>query len=195
MRKCWAHCPEVRPSFRVLKEQLISVSQGLINDWLNLLRCMRLSSPSYRSIRSTAKSSPSSERSTSATLPASSNLSYNSATLPSRKTRAPASPPPSTIDFSRHLSSIMCKSKGEVSSSPSTPGHQASQHKPSSSSTNNVCDVCSSYGQPWIEICKAIRATKGKWVKTRVYARAHARVCVCVHEIEFTPLCITAFTH
>ncbi|KAL6440351.1 hypothetical protein ACFW04_003122 [Cataglyphis niger] len=32
MRKCWAHCPEVRPSFRVLKEQLISVSQGLVND-------------------------------------------------------------------------------------------------------------------------------------------------------------------
>nr|XP_050854730.1 tyrosine-protein kinase Btk29A isoform X2 [Vespula vulgaris] len=32
MRKCWAHCPEVRPSFRVLKEQLISVSQGLLND-------------------------------------------------------------------------------------------------------------------------------------------------------------------
>ncbi|XP_011299224.1 tyrosine-protein kinase Btk29A isoform X1 [Fopius arisanus] len=32
MRKCWAHCPEVRPSFRILKEQLINVSQGLIND-------------------------------------------------------------------------------------------------------------------------------------------------------------------
>lgn len=32
MRKCWAHCPEVRPSFRVLKDQLISVSQGLVND-------------------------------------------------------------------------------------------------------------------------------------------------------------------
>ncbi|XP_008203443.1 tyrosine-protein kinase Btk29A isoform X1 [Nasonia vitripennis] len=32
MRKCWAHCPEVRPSFRVLKEQLINVSQGLLND-------------------------------------------------------------------------------------------------------------------------------------------------------------------
>lgn len=32
MRKCWAHSPEVRPSFRVLKEQLISVSQGLVND-------------------------------------------------------------------------------------------------------------------------------------------------------------------
>ncbi|XP_072753576.1 tyrosine-protein kinase Btk isoform X2 [Anoplolepis gracilipes] len=32
MRKCWAHCPEVRPSFRVLKEQLITVSQGLVND-------------------------------------------------------------------------------------------------------------------------------------------------------------------
>lgn len=168
MRKCWAHSPEVRPSFRVLKEQLISVSQGLINDWLNLLRCMRLSSPSYRSIRSTTKSSPSSERSPSTSLP-SSNLPYNSATLPSRKTRAPASPPPSTIDFPRRFSSTTCKSKREGSSSPSTPGHQASQQKPSSSSTNNVCDVCSSYGHPWIEICKAIRATKGKWVK---------RVCV-----------------
>ncbi|KAK0183094.1 hypothetical protein PV327_001166 [Microctonus hyperodae] len=32
MRKCWAHCPEVRPSFRVLKEQLFVVNQGLIND-------------------------------------------------------------------------------------------------------------------------------------------------------------------
>ncbi|XP_057339629.1 tyrosine-protein kinase Btk29A isoform X2 [Microplitis mediator] len=32
MRKCWAHCPEVRPSFRVLKEQLINVNQGLVND-------------------------------------------------------------------------------------------------------------------------------------------------------------------
>lgn len=32
MRKCWAQSPEVRPSFRVLKEQLISVSQGLVND-------------------------------------------------------------------------------------------------------------------------------------------------------------------
>ncbi|XP_043269170.1 tyrosine-protein kinase Btk29A isoform X1 [Venturia canescens] len=32
MKKCWAHSPEVRPSFRVLKEQLINVSQGLLND-------------------------------------------------------------------------------------------------------------------------------------------------------------------
>lgn len=180
MRKCWAHCPEVRPSFRVLKEQLISVSQGLVNDWLNLLRCMRLSSPSCRTIRPTAKSSPSSERSSSTGLP-SSNLSYNSATLPSsRKIRAPASPPsPSTIDFTRRFSSITCKSKGEGSSSPNTPGHQASQQKPSSSSTNNVCDVCSSYGHPWIEICKAIRATKGKWVNV------YARVCNWVYTILY----------
>lgn len=32
MRICWAHNPEVRPSFRVLKDQLINVSQGLLND-------------------------------------------------------------------------------------------------------------------------------------------------------------------
>ncbi|XP_015592435.1 tyrosine-protein kinase Btk29A isoform X2 [Cephus cinctus] len=32
MRKCWAHGPEDRPSFRILKEQLINVSQGLLND-------------------------------------------------------------------------------------------------------------------------------------------------------------------
>lgn len=32
MRKCWNHCPEDRPSFRTLKEQLLSVSQGLLAD-------------------------------------------------------------------------------------------------------------------------------------------------------------------
>ncbi|XP_033218035.1 tyrosine-protein kinase Btk29A isoform X1 [Belonocnema kinseyi] len=32
MRICWAHSPEVRPSFRLLKDQLINVSQGLLND-------------------------------------------------------------------------------------------------------------------------------------------------------------------
>ena len=156
MRKCWAHCPEVRPSFRVLKDQLISVSQGLLNDWLNLLRCMRLSSPSSRSIQ--AAKSPSLERSPSILPSSNSSSSYNSATLPSsRKTRAPASLPPS-VDF-LHLSSSTCKLKKEGSSSPSTPGHQPSQP---SSSSSNVCDICSSYGHPWIEICKAIRATKGK---------------------------------
>jgi len=123
---------------------------------------MRLSSPSCRSIRSTAKSSPSSERSPSAASPSSNNLPYNSATLPSRKTRAPASPPPLTIDFPHHFSSATCKSKGKGFLSPSIPGHQTSQQQPSSSSISNVCDVCSSYGHPWIEICKAIRATKDK---------------------------------
>lgn len=29
MKKCWAHSPEDRPSFRNLKEQLILVAQGL----------------------------------------------------------------------------------------------------------------------------------------------------------------------
>ncbi|RZF38658.1 hypothetical protein LSTR_LSTR003464 [Laodelphax striatellus] len=32
MRKCWCHCPEDRPSFRALKEQLSVVSQGLLAD-------------------------------------------------------------------------------------------------------------------------------------------------------------------
>lgn len=32
MRKCWSHSPEDRPSFRVLKEQLVNVSQGLLVD-------------------------------------------------------------------------------------------------------------------------------------------------------------------
>ncbi|XP_025831328.1 tyrosine-protein kinase Btk29A isoform X2 [Agrilus planipennis] len=32
MRKCWSPVPENRPSFRVLKEQLISVAQGLLVD-------------------------------------------------------------------------------------------------------------------------------------------------------------------
>ncbi|KAE8737137.1 hypothetical protein FOCC_FOCC017400 [Frankliniella occidentalis] len=32
MRKCWCHCPEDRPSFRILKDQLIAVSQGLLAD-------------------------------------------------------------------------------------------------------------------------------------------------------------------
>ena len=156
MKKCWAHGPEVRPSFRVLKEQLINVSQGLLNDWLNLLRCLRLSSPTGRSLL--APKSPSLDRSPSI-IPSLSS-SYNSATLPaSHKIRGPASLP-SSVDF-LHLSSSSCKLKREGSSSPSTPGHLASQ--PSSSSTN-VCEICSSYGHPWIDICNAIRATKGKWL-------------------------------
>ncbi|XP_065342828.1 tyrosine-protein kinase Btk isoform X3 [Cloeon dipterum] len=32
MRKCWSHSPEDRPSFRVLKEQLVNVSKGLLAD-------------------------------------------------------------------------------------------------------------------------------------------------------------------
>lgn len=161
MRKCWAHCPEVRPSFRVLKEQLISVSQGLLNDWLNLLRCMRLSSPSGRSIQYIK--SPSSLEQQSTSVLASSNSSCNSATLPSsHKTRASASLP-SSVNF-LHLSSSISSSsssrpKEEESSSQGTTHHLASQP---SASSSNVCDICSSYGHPWIELCKAIRATKDK---------------------------------
>ncbi|CAD1476657.1 unnamed protein product, partial [Heterotrigona itama] len=110
------------------------------------------------SLYTKATKSPSLERSPSILPSSNSSSSYNSATLPSsRKTRAPASLPPS-VDF-LHLSSSTCKLKKEGSSSPSTPGHQPSQP---SSSSSNVCDICSSYGHPWIEICKAIRATKGK---------------------------------
>ena len=29
MKKCWCHGPEDRPSFRVLKDQLAQVAQGL----------------------------------------------------------------------------------------------------------------------------------------------------------------------
>lgn len=32
MRQCWCHCPEDRPSFRSLKDQLVAVSQGLLAD-------------------------------------------------------------------------------------------------------------------------------------------------------------------
>ncbi|CAH1115615.1 unnamed protein product [Psylliodes chrysocephalus] len=32
MRKCWAHLPENRPSFKVLKETLVNVSQGILVD-------------------------------------------------------------------------------------------------------------------------------------------------------------------
>lgn len=36
MRKCWCHTPEERPSFRVLKDLLTSIAQGLANDWLGV---------------------------------------------------------------------------------------------------------------------------------------------------------------
>lgn len=32
MRKCWCHTPEERPSFRVLKDLLTCIAQGLAND-------------------------------------------------------------------------------------------------------------------------------------------------------------------
>ncbi|XP_060531106.1 tyrosine-protein kinase Btk-like isoform X2 [Cylas formicarius] len=32
MRKCWAHLPENRPSFRILKDTLLNVSQGILVD-------------------------------------------------------------------------------------------------------------------------------------------------------------------
>ncbi|KAK0086898.1 hypothetical protein PV325_002237 [Microctonus aethiopoides] len=131
MRKCWAHCPEVRPSFRVLKEQLfISPSLGR--------------SPSI--------------------VPSISS-SYNSSTLPMPpKIREPASLPTS-IDF-LHLSSPSTMSsklvkKDESKMSPSNTGAPLAS-QPSSSSSPSVCEICSMYGHPWIEICNAIRATKGK---------------------------------
>ena len=229
MRKCWAHCPEVRPSFRVLKEQLINVSQGLLNDWLSLLRCLRFSSPSSagsgRSISSSttasiqvqAPRSPFLERTslTASSHPASSNnsSSYNSATLPaSHRVRSNASLPSAAelIQLSSTLCRATTKKRGSrdssrehdkmivatseagkiaqpppttatlistkresAASSAASPArhddlsqqHQQQQqhHGTTTSSSPSVCDICSSYGHPWIEICKAIRATKGKW--------------------------------
>lgn len=29
MKKCWSHSPEDRPGFRILKDQLAAVAQGL----------------------------------------------------------------------------------------------------------------------------------------------------------------------
>ncbi|KAF7397640.1 hypothetical protein HZH68_008862 [Vespula germanica] len=116
---------------------------------------MRLSSPSGRSIQY-IKSPSSLEQSTS--VLASSNSSCNSSTLPSsHKTRAPASLP-SSVNF-LHQSSTISRPEEEESSSQSTTHHLASQP---SASSSNVCDICSSYGHPWIELCKAIRATKDK---------------------------------
>ncbi|CAD6237672.1 GSCOCG00008294001-RA-CDS, partial [Cotesia congregata] len=84
--------------------------------------------------------------------------SYNSATLPTpRKIREPASLPTS-IDF-LHLSKITKRDESTSSPNRTTAGQVASQP---SSSTSNVCEICSMYGHPWIEICNAIRATKGQ---------------------------------
>lgn len=55
MRKCWAHLPENRPSFKVLKETLVNVSQGILVDWLAKLVCECVShSPSSSSGVSTS---------------------------------------------------------------------------------------------------------------------------------------------
>lgn len=80
------------------------------------------------------------------------------------KIREPASLPTS-IDF-LHLSSPSTMSsklikKDESKTSPSNTGAPLAS-QPSSSSSPSVCEICSMYGHPWIEICNAIRATKGK---------------------------------
>lgn len=222
MRKCWAHCPEVRPSFRNLKEQLVNVNQGLLNDWLSLLRCLRFSSPSSAGsgrntlttttaslLQSSIPRSPFLERSLIPNTPAlSSNnsttsSSYNSATLPaSHRHRSNVSLPSATELL--QLSSTLCRSSfkrlssrdssreydrdkiiegskkrdSSLSSASSSrllnddededgddeedfsEHHEKSHH---STTTPDVCDICSSYGSPWIEICKAIRASKSKY--------------------------------
>lgn len=183
MRICWAHNPEVRPSFRVLKDQLINVSQGLLNDWLSLLHCLRLSSsPSGRSIGiqrspllqidelllpTSALASRSSSTFSSATLPASLRVRNNKKYLPS-------------VEELRNLTLTLKNSQKEEAaaaaavtaltttsssdrvslSSSSTVGCQSSSQATSSNSPK-VCDICSSYGRTWIEICKIIRAAKG----------------------------------
>ena len=160
MRNCWAHSPEVRPSFRVLKDQLISVSQGLLNDWLSLLHCLRLSSPSGRSIgisRSPLLSefpstaSRASGTFSSATLPASLRVRSNKRYLPSVEELQKLS---LSLKDSQEASS---SDRVSVSSS-STVGFHGNQ--PSSSNSPKVCDICNSYGRTWIEICKIIRSAK-----------------------------------
>lgn len=228
MRKCWAHSPEVRPSFRNLKEQLVNVNQGLLNDWLSLLRCLRFSSPSSagsgrNTLTTTTASihqssiprSPFFERSLiPSTLALSSNnstisSSYNSATLPaSHRHRSNVSLPSATellqlsstlcrssfkrgssrdssrdYDRDKLIESLLSGSKKRDSSLSSASSsrllddddaddddehdeedfgeHHEKSHHISMSQDN--CDICSSYGSPWIEICKAIRASKGKY--------------------------------
>lgn len=246
MRKCWAHCPEVRPSFRVLKEQLINVSQGLLNDWLSLLRCLRFSSPTERPMQVIeAPRSPFLERFLSSSAPSSNASSYNSSTLPMPKKhrhRTDLLQLSSTLKHHKSKNNHRKNSDGVVvlgsngtsanrhrhHRQPSVRHHKSrarreqenddlfddandededhhhrllqrhhhsfhhhysTKHKRISSvspvlrhsdeedddddedlkfpllSVNDaqpgVCDVCSSYGHPWIEICKAIRATRG----------------------------------
>lgn len=170
MRICWAHSPEVRPSFRLLKDQLINVSQGLLNDWLSLLHCLRLSSPTGRSIGISRSRSPllsdipsSASRSSgsfsSATLPASLRVRSNSKYLPSVEELRNLSI--SLKDYSQEASS---SDRVSLSSS-STVGCPGNQPSSSSSNSPKVCDICSSYGRTWIEICKIIRAAKGNWIE------------------------------
>lgn len=169
MRICWAHNPEVRPSFRVLKDQLISVSQGLLNDWLSLLHCLRLSSPSGRSSIGIPRSplqceelpltnaSRSSSTFSSSTLPASLRVRNNKKYLPSVEELRNL-----TLTLRNSQQQEAASSSDRVSlSSSSTIGCHSNQA--TSSNSPKVCDICSSYGRTWIEICKIIRAAKGNW--------------------------------
>ena len=126
MRKCWNHCPEDRPSFRMLKEQLLSVSQGLLADWLSLLHCTLSSS-------TVPPKSPNSSRCN------------------------PPCPPAPTSPI-------------RASTSPET------------------CIFCASYssGHPWIEICRAIQATRHKW------GHPHLHVNYCFKLFKSAWTCISA---
>lgn len=126
MRKCWNHCPEDRPSFRMLKEQLLSVSQGLLADWLSLLHCTLSSS-----------------------------------------TVSPKSPNPSRCN-------------------PPCPPAPTSPIRASTSP--ETCIFCASYssGHPWIEICRAIQATRHKW------GHPHLHVNYCFKLFKSAWTCMSA---